>query len=285
MKKILYFVVGFSCLMYGQYIDPTFPGIRAQFEDEPMGKIKWYFQESSMSGLNTSYLGPNAVDEIKNEIAIAFSIWHQHISSNTYSDNIVFEEGNAGDFKILISFANYPNANLLGSTVCMDEDEIGSRARIEINKNSSITWYKSSYSSPRRYLQNTLVHEIGHALLGAFASTHHSSDSSSVMRAGFDSVDVVNNLPSYDANIAFQTYHWRKFQFFGEISTDWVLFADPRKIYVTEELELIAPYVTIPSDPFQQIIHGAIKQRSLWDENLLVGSVLSQGDAYKTVLK
>lgn len=76
MKKVFFTCAWLCCFVYGQYTDTTFPGIRAQYEDVTNGVTTWYFDETSMSGLNTDHLGPNAVEEIKNEINKNPSIDH-----------------------------------------------------------------------------------------------------------------------------------------------------------------------------------------------------------------
>ncbi|MFA6470222.1 MAG: T9SS type A sorting domain-containing protein [Bacteroidota bacterium] len=251
--------------------------------------IKWYFDENSLSGLNTTHLGTSlaaAKTEIKNEIIAAFNVWDSHISSMTYPDNITFVEGTSGDYTIKISFMDLLSATKLGSTTCIGPDVIGSKSNIEISKNSQIDWHANSYKpEQKRYLQNTLIHEIGHAILGAYASWHHSSNPQSVMWTNFNALDLIENLPEYDKNIAFQVYHWRKFQFFGEQVTDFVYYTDPRIIYSTPAQEIDAPYTVPPPGVLDHMNHGDIKQRSYWDENLLIGSVLEQGSAFRTVVQ
>ena len=123
---LCYITLGFS--QYGTGYE--FPGIRPQYEDELSGIIKWYFDESTVSGLNTMYLSPNAVDEIKDEIRNAFNIWDMYISSTTYPNNITFVEGSHNDYTIKISFVYNSSNTQYGSTTCIGADEIGAKSNI-----------------------------------------------------------------------------------------------------------------------------------------------------------
>lgn len=279
MKKLLFALlvcINFLSSQGNPRLD--FPGLKAQYYDEPGGVIEWYYDGSLPNDL--SKLGGNATaarNEIREEIANAVAVWDQYISSEYYPDNITFQEGDEGA-KIHISFVDMEQSWQLGNTVPEDgeTEATGVRSFIDINKNL-VLWYSNDYGTPTggRYLQSTLVHEIGHAVLGAFGSTAHSTNSSSVMYATYNSTTLITYLSEpYDQMIARETYNFVYFQFNTSQPTDYVKFRDPR---------------VVPKPGSQpgyiQLYNGYQIHRSYRDENLLEGDLIPVGSGYRTVIK
>ncbi|KAB2961908.1 hypothetical protein, partial [Zoogloea sp.] len=88
-------------------------------------------------------------------------------------------------------------------------------------------------------------------------------------------------MNNYDATVAFETYHKRTFQFLTSNSNDYVGFIDPRILGTPQSPELEIPVPGNP--PYKHLYNGYIEKRSLYDQNLLVGDIVQNGNTFRTV--
>lgn len=262
-----------------------------RFEGMNNGVIKWYFDETTLSGVNIMNYGSSSKKEaVELMIQNAFNIWDQSISSSLYSDNIKFVKGTANDHMVNIYFTYMNNVNYRGNTDGIYVEGTFAGVSIGLNSHPGFDW-QGNNATQGEYLQSTLVHEIGHAVLGTFGgNVGHASNGTSVMRSDFSSTQLILTLPSYDAVNVYSIYNHCEIKFESDDPNGYTYITDPRTIGSSILPEVVAPDQNGPVPGAYQILaHGQSTKRSYQDKSLLIGPIVSsigtQGLEYRTVTK